>query len=142
MKKHIARDKINYSLKNYNDSDKPFIIKAKWGQIDVSYMGEVERYKDVIIWPNGHKKWDWSISNTHHTPGIQISDIKKLIIRCKCNYIILSTGFEDVLQVPKETIIWLNKHKINYEIANSMDAIKLYNENTNDNIGILLHSTC
>ncbi|XWV26878.1 hypothetical protein QJ857_gp0172 [Tupanvirus soda lake] len=128
-------------MEQYNDSEKPIIVKAKWGKIDISYLGKTDKYKDVILWPNGHKNWDWSLYNTHHNPGIQIMNIKELV-DFGCDLIILSTGFENVLQVSKQTIAWLEKNNIKYEIANSMDAIKLYNKNITNNVGLLLHSTC
>jgi len=136
------RQNIKYQIKTYNDTKKPIIIDASWGKTFVSYLGEKEKYKDVILWDSGHKAWDWSISNTHHNPGIQILEVKELVEEYDCNFIILSTGFEDVLRVAPETIQWLDRNKIGYKIMNSMDAIKFYNSCDKEHVGLLLHSTC
>lgn len=137
-----SRSKIVYKLSKYDDTNRPLITDAKWGNVVVSYLEEVQSFKDVIIWPTGYKNWNWTLTDTHHSPGIQIPEIKELVEDYDCDYIILSTGFEDVLNVDPATVAWLNKHKIKYEIMNSIDAIHAYNMNDEANVGLLLHSTC
>lgn len=129
-----------YCIKKYNDHN-PVITDAEWGQIIVSYRGNKYSYRDVIIWPNGSVEWDWRNTDTHHHPGIKIADVKKLVNN-GVRHVILSTGFENILEVDPNTIAWLHKNKINYSILNSADAIITYNTLKNDSVGILLHSTC
>lgn len=138
----LNRSKISFEMKKFDDSNKPLIIDVKWGRIIVSFQGKSKTYRDAIIWYNGHANWDWSLSNTHHIPGIQLLEIKFLVKECRCDFIILTTGFENVLNVDKNTIRWLNKNNIQYVILNSSDAIKIYNERSNVSTGILFHSTC
>ena len=138
----VNRSKISFELKKFDDSSKSLIVDVKWGSIVVSFLGKTKTYRDAIIWRTGHKKWDWSLSNTHHIPGIQIPEIKFLIEDCQCNFIILTTGFENVLNVDKNTIKWLIKNDVQYIILNSADAIKVYNESSDNAMGILFHSTC
>lgn len=140
VKKYQHRSKINYKIDtNYDDTLQPVILFAKWGKITLSYMGETESFKDVIIWPEGYLKWDWTLSDTHHNPGIQTMEVKNLVDKHECELIILSTGFEDVLQVDKKTIAWLKRKRIDYIVANSMEAIKEYNSIIDRRVGLLLH---
>lgn len=133
---------IDYSPTHYDDRSKPIIARARWGCIDVAHKGFTTRYRDVIVWPEGHTNWDWSLTDTHHRPGIQIKEIRTLTEIYHCNLIILSKGFEDALDTDSKTISWLRRHHIHYEILNSLDAIQAYNANTTDRVGLLLHSTC
>lgn len=69
MKLNSCRKNISYKLLDFDDTQKLIIIKAKWGQITVNYLGQITTYRDVIIWNNGSRQWDWKISDTHHSPG-------------------------------------------------------------------------
>lgn len=138
----MNRKNISYKLLDYNDNQKPIITKARWGKITIRYKNDTSKYRDVIIWNNGFLNWDWSLSDTHHSPGIQLLEVKFLVDEQHCQFIILSTGFENVLQVSEEVIKWLKWKRIDYVILNSMAAIELYNETTRNDVGLLLHSTC
>ena len=133
---------IDYKPKSYDDRFKPIIARARWGRTDVAYQGAITKYRDVIVWPEGSTSWDWTLSNTHHQPGIQIKEIRTLVEHYHCDLIILSKGFDNVLDTDDKTISWLRRHRIRYEILNSLDAIQAYNANTTDRVGLLLHSTC
>lgn len=138
----MNRKNIKYTVTNkFDDTIKPIVTAAIWGKIKISHNGVEQIYRDAIIYPSGHESWDWNISNTHHVPGVQILEIKKLV-DAGCRSIILSTGFENVLQVGPETIAYMKENNIPYTILNSMDAIGRYNESSDNNVGFLLHSTC
>ena len=128
--------------KNINDTIKPVVKEAIWGKLTISFNGKVSEYRDAILWPTGHMEWDWRLSNTHHKPGIQINEIKELLDTGECNEIILTTGFEDVLQVDPKTVKWLDRKNIEYKIMSTLDAIKYYNQSSVKKAGILIHSTC
>jgi len=135
-------DKYTYTDKKIDSSNRPVVRSAKWGEIIVEYKNTTQKYKDAMIWKNGSKGWNWTLSNTHHNPGIQIPDVMELVIDHGCRFIILSTGYQNVLKVDPGTIEWLNRNKIPFKIMNSYHAIIFYNESSLDNLGMLLHSTC
>ena len=192
MDNNNSKSKLHYHKKCYNDTNRPIIVDVQWGKIQsegcysneqsegriqsegcysneqsegriqVSFLGEKSIYADAIIWPIGHKNWDWNLSDTHHDPGIQLSNVQELVIDYECNFVILSKGFDNILQTSNEAINWLETNKINYAILNSLDAIELYNDFSEiiikkiknkpntilrlynhkmNSVGILLHST-
>lgn len=124
------------------------------GSITVTFNGKLTEYpiqtgvndrntgcKDVILCKTLHRGWNWSITNTHHKPGIGTTEIAELVEH-GCDFIMISTRFGDMLQLQSSTVKWLIDNKIKYIILNSLDAIKLYNKCNSKNIGLLLHSTC
>lgn len=135
---------IIYREADLSDRRRPVIRYARWGKITVSYRGKSCIYRDAIIWPEGSEEWNWRLSDTHHSPGIQINEIYDLIHEYNCDHIILSQGFENVLKVDPITIEWLDNNSIDYYVLNSLNAIELYNSLTQSNkrVGLLLHSTC
>jgi hypothetical protein len=40
---------------------------------------EFGKFRDVKLFPEGAKEWDWRKTKTHHSPGIQPTDVAKLI---------------------------------------------------------------
>jgi hypothetical protein len=122
---------------------RPIITKAKWGELVISYNNIDTILKDAIVWNGGVKKWNWSKSNTHHSPGIQLKEIYNFVKYYDSTdfLLILSTGFKNVLQVDQKTIDWLDNKLIDYKILSTYDAIELYN-NSKGNVCALIHSTC
>jgi hypothetical protein len=117
----------------------PLITASRWGQIEV----DKESFRDAKLSPDGAQEWDWRATDTHHVPGIQIADVAELV-HLGSTLVILSRGFELVLQVPQATLDWLAERNIAYEVLESGLAIARYNElaNLNENVGALIHSTC
>ena len=138
---------------NSDSEDRPIVTDLSWGETTVLFKGVQTVYKDAIVWPDGHCEWDWNVYGTRHKPGIQIGDVKDLVENHNCNHIILSTGMHDVLKIDPKTIRWLKDNNIDYEIHNSIKAVKYYNERFNEpdepeayrdpiRFALLLHSTC
>ena len=67
----------------------PFIKKQIWGMIEVE--GEEKSFKDAKLFPNGRREWDWTETGTHHSPGIQLSDIQELLDK-GATTLVLSNG--------------------------------------------------
>ena len=75
-------------------------------------------------------------------PGIQPNDVEELV-QHGAQIIILSKGFYQRLQVSPETLKWLNKKGISYQILQTEKAIEIYNQLRKDHsVGGLFHSTC
>jgi hypothetical protein len=116
----------------------PKITGHRWGELVVG----ATRFRDAKLAPDGAVEWDWRASDTHHVPGIQIADVEYLLERGS-QLVILSRGFELVLQVPPETIAWMEP-RVRFEILESGLAIARYNElaEAGEPVGALIHSTC
>ena len=131
-----------YNLELYNDLDRPIVSDLSWGKTTVSYHGTKIEYKDAIIWPTGHCEWDWNVSGTQHSPGIQLLEVKELVEKYNCDYLILTKGMKGFLRTDPKTRSWMKKNGVDYVILNTMDAVELYNEDNDKSTGLLLHSTC
>jgi hypothetical protein len=118
----------------------PAIKQLSWGVIEVDGLGTG---RDVKLWPDGGRAWDWSETNTHHVPGIQVADVIELIDR-GATIIVLSRGMELVLRTCLETVTWLDGHHVTHHILETREAAKLYNELSSQGVAVggLFHSTC
>jgi len=117
------------------------IIKsAKWGEM---VLEDDSAYKDVKLYPGGHRAWDWKETGTRHRPGIQIKDIEELIEN-GAEVIILSKGYDCVLLTTEEAEVYLNDNMIPYHILQTEEAVEMYNKlvEENNKVGALIHSTC
>ena len=121
----------------------PKITHISWGLIQIQHDdGNTISFKDAKIFPNGSESWNWSLTDLHHNPGIAKQDVLKLIYIC--DVLILSTGMEKVLQVQQETIDFLDSMGIEYYIAQTEQAVALYNTYVEQGkkVAGLFHSTC
>jgi hypothetical protein len=118
----------------------PVIEHLSWGVMQVQGLGSG---KDVKLWPGGGRAWDWRETDTRHVPGIQVADIAELIDH-GANVIVLSRGMQLVLQIPPETIAWLDQQGVKHHRLETRQAAKLYNELAGQGIAVggLFHSTC
>eukprot|EP01112_Ceratiomyxa_fruticulosa_P014879 TRINITY_DN4316_c0_g1_i2.p1 TRINITY_DN4316_c0_g1~~TRINITY_DN4316_c0_g1_i2.p1 ORF type:complete len:188 (-),score=53.47 TRINITY_DN4316_c0_g1_i2:108-617(-) len=118
----------------------PLIESVVWGAIVVEGKG---KGKDWKIFPNGAREWNWGETGTSHSPGIQIADIQELLDN-GANFIVLSSGLEAVLQTKQETIDFLQRESIKFEILKTPKAVDTYNELAKKgmHVGGLFHSTC
>jgi hypothetical protein len=71
----------------------PAIRHLAWGVIEVDGRGQGA---DVKLWPGGGRGWDWTETNTHHVPGIQVADIAELVDH-GTEIIVLSRGMQRIL---------------------------------------------
>ncbi|CAF0972383.1 unnamed protein product [Didymodactylos carnosus] len=123
----------------------PKINSISWGHMDVDGIG---KGKDFKLYPGGASEWDWNVSNTKHTPGIQLMDVEELI-RHESEYIVLSKGMKNQLEISKEVREHLENVKGSssikeYYIKTTEEAVEIYNKlaNGNKRVGALIHSTC
>ena len=103
----------------------------------------VGAFSDMKLWPGGGREWDWRETNTHHVPGIQVSDIEELIER-GARVVILTMGMQLVLQTCSETLRHLEQRGIRYHQLETKAAVAKYNELAamGAHVGGVFHSTC
>ena len=118
----------------------PLIKRIEWGEIEAEGLGTV---RDVKLWPGGGRAWDWSETGTHHVPGIQVGDVEELV-KHGSRLVVLTRGMELMLHTCPETIDFLRKQGIQFRIAETNDAARIYNElaSAGEEVGGLFHSTC
>lgn len=118
----------------------PLITDISWGRMEVEDVGGG---KDFKLWPGGGRAWDWLETNTHHVPGIQPGDVQELLEN-GCQTIVLSRGMLRKLQTCQETIDLLENHGIAVHVAETIEAVELYNDlvQRKQAVGGLFHSTC
>ena len=117
----------------------PQITSLSWGRVVVD---ENKSYRDVKLFPDGSRGWDWRETGTQHTPGIQIADVQELLEH-GAEMIILGCGVYGRLKVMQETRDYLKKHGIPVEICPTKQAVEYYNEHRlKVPLGALIHTTC
>lgn len=123
----------------------PQKIESWWGKTYVRINNKIDRFKDCKVWPGHSKNWDWSQTNTHHVPGVQVADFQEFLD--DIDILILTEGYDGVLKIKPETIAYLNIWAVTgkeYYIQRTPRAVALYNQLSaqGKRVGILLHSTC
>ena len=123
-----------------NEIKSPRIDHISWGHIVVAGLG---KGKDFKLWPGGGREWDWRETGTRHEPGIQPADIEDLVDH-GCRVIVLSRGILLHLRVCEETLELLEKRGIRVIVAETKEAVEIYNGLVEDGeaVGGLFHSTC
>ena len=133
-------DELAYGWVEWVDLHRsPRVLALSWGQMEVEGLGVG---KDFRLFPGGGRLWDWSLSGTAHEPGIQRSDVDELINN-GATAVVLSRGMELRLQVPQSTIDYLEERSIVVHVAETREAVRIYNELVETvPVGGLFHSTC
>ena len=104
--------------------------------------GRAEPYKDAKLFPGGSREWNWRETGTNHVPGIQQSDVQELLDR-GAKIVVLSRGMKECLEVPRETLAFLEGRQIPAHVLPTVDAAKLYNQLAEkEPVGGLFHTTC
>ena len=118
----------------------PRIVSASWGSMLIEDVGAG---KDLKLWPGGGREWDWSETGTHHVPGIQAADVQELLDHGS-EVVVLSRGMQLRLQTCRETLALLESRGIDVHVAETAQAVKIYNElaAAGAAVGGLFHSTC
>ena len=117
----------------------PQINHLSWSRMEVDGVGIG---KDFKLWPGGGREWDWGEIDTHHLPGRQPVDVKELLDN-DSQTIVLSRGMLLALRTCRETLEILREQHITVYIAETKEAIKLYNglAFAEKAVGGLFHST-
>jgi len=119
------------------------ITDLSWGEIEVTLKGKTNHFRDCKLWPGGAKEWDWNETGTQHSPGIQVADLED-VLRKDVDVLILSRGQNKRLQVKKETEEYLRERDVDYHVAETREAVKLFNQlaKKGKRVGGLFHTTC
>jgi hypothetical protein len=122
------------------ERDSPKIEHVEWGFLRVEHLGDG---RDMKLWPGGGREWDWSETDTHHVPGIQVADVEELIERGS-QVIVLSRGMQLVLQTCPPTLTYLESQNCSVHVLETREAVKKYNDLVAQHVpvGGLFHSTC
>ena len=124
----------------HDKNQSPRITHLSWGRMEVDGVGVG---KDFKLWPGGGRVWNWGETNTHHVPGIQPSDVRELLGNGS-QTVVLSRGIQLLLETCQETLDLLQENNISVHIAETNEAVKIYNELVSRRaaVGGLFHSTC
>jgi hypothetical protein len=118
----------------------PRIKHVSWGQLEVE--GRAEPYKDAKLFPGGSREWNWRETGTAHRPGIQIADVQELLDH-GATVVVLSRGMAECLQVPRETVDFLEQRQVAVHVLPTREAADLYNKFAeNELVGGVFHTTC
>jgi hypothetical protein len=118
----------------------PRIKHVSWGRLEVE--GRAEPYKDAKLFPGGSREWNWRETGTNHVPGIQQVDVQELLDH-GAQIVVLSRGMKECLEVPRETLEFLQGRQIPAHVLPTVDAAKLYNQLAEkEPVGGLFHTTC
>lgn len=117
----------------------PRVERLRWGQVT---LAGGRRFKDVKLYPGGAREWDWAETGTHHSPGIQPSDVRELLDH-GATVVVLSLGQLGRLAVAAETLRELEDLGIEVHMLRTPAAVERYNRlRRQAPVGALLHSTC
>ncbi len=118
----------------------PLILGIGWGDIEVDGLGHG---RDMKLWPGGGREWNWRETDTHHIPGIQISDVQELLDHGS-KVVVLTQGIQLRLQTRNETLDFLKEREVTWHIAETKEAVRIYNDLSarGERVGGLFHSTC
>lgn len=118
----------------------PRIRQIAWGKMEIEGLGSGRDFK---LWPGGGRAWDWTETDTHHSPGIQPADVEELLAHGS-QIVILSRGQDLRLRTCPETIEYLERQAIKYHVEETKAAVELYNKLAEEGelVGGLFHSTC
>ena len=119
----------------------PLVTHLSWGRLEVE--GWDGQFRDAKLFPGGAREWDWNETGTSHESGIQPADVQELLDR-GATVVVLSQGFQERLQVCRETLRKLEERKVPVYVEQTGEAVRLYNELSKENqkVGALVHSTC
>ncbi|MFZ6017011.1 MAG: Mth938-like domain-containing protein [Nitrospirota bacterium] len=93
---------------------------------------------DVIIYP-GRVDSSWWRKEGHCLQVVDLNDV----INAKPDILIIGTGHSGVMQIPKETITYLESKGIEVHVARTEKAVEMFNKLQNGKIVIAaFHLTC
>jgi hypothetical protein len=123
------------------EKQSPLIKKHEWGKLWLE--DHKQPLKDAKLYPGGAREWDWNETGTRHKPGIQKADADD-VLKNGAQWVVLSTGVYEQLNVPETTINYLKDQNVQVEVAQTEQAIEVYNRLVRQGYaaGGLFHSTC
>ncbi|MEV6301447.1 Mth938-like domain-containing protein [Actinoplanes sp. NPDC051861] len=118
----------------------PRIVSISWGRMDVEKLGVG---KDFKLYPGGGRPWDWTETNTQHSPGIQPEDVEELLAH-GATIVVLSRGMQLQLQIDPRTHKLLNERGVTVHEVETTEAVDIYNDLATSGAAVagLFHSTC
>jgi hypothetical protein len=126
-------------MKSDEEKPSPAISHVSWGRLEIA-DGRV--FKDAKLFPGGAREWDWRETGTRHVPGIQPADLEELLAQ-GATAVVLSQGHQEMLQVPPETLAWLDERGITAYVARTDEAVRRYNAlRATERVSGLFHTTC
>src|SRR5689334_17428572 len=120
------------------DRQSPRIIRVSWGRMQVEGLGAG---KDFKLYPGGGRAWDWAETGTRHAPGIQPADVEELLAHGAAT-VVLSQGMNQRLRVHPATRHYLAQRGVTVHVAETREAVKIYNLAEGALVAGLFHSTC
>lgn len=117
----------------------PLITEQEWGRVVVDGVD----FGDARLFPGGVVEWDWRELGTHHTPGIGIAEVERLLA-AGATAVVLSRGVHEQLQVPEATVAFLRERGVEVDVLRTDLAVARYNERAarGEAVAALIHSTC
>ncbi|XP_002733993.1 mth938 domain-containing protein-like [Saccoglossus kowalevskii] len=118
----------------------PLIKSFSWGKMDV----EDTTYKDCKVWPGGSETWDWGKTGTHHSPGVQVTDLKDILEK-GVDVLVIGNGVNQALGVPQATLNYVKDKHVEAVVLQTEKAVQKYNslvKGGSKKVGGIFHSTC
>lgn len=119
------------------------ITHVSWGRIEVTIGETHHEFKDCKVWPSGAVEWDWDLTGTRHSPGIQVADIEEVLDH-GIDVMVLSRGMQLRLQTSPETMAELRRRGIEVHVEETAAAVERFNALAAQGrrVGGIFHSTC
>ena len=119
------------------------ITHLSWGRMEVTIDGQSRWFKDCKVWPGGATDWDWTLTGTHHRPGIQPGDVEDILAQ-GVEIMVLSRGMVLRLHTGPETVQLLREKGIEVHIEETNRAVEIFNKLMQEGkrVGGIFHSTC
>jgi hypothetical protein len=93
---------------------------------------------DVIIYPDKVNS-SWWRKQGHYLQPVDLEDV----VNAKPDVVVIGTGAVGVMQVPEETIKFLESKGIEVHVAKTAQAVEIYNSISKDKKAVAaLHLTC
>lgn len=122
-----------------SDARSPTIERLEWGTVHT----EIGDFRDAKLWPGGGRDWDWNETGTHHSPGVQTTDVIELLDHGS-RVVIIGRGQKERLRVTSEALDEIAERGAEAEVMESREAVGRYNDLVGEGaaVGALIHSTC
>ena len=159
-----ARLALQQKQKRKDKRGPPKIIDFDWAEIHVNHNGKNLAFiggprNDVVLTPNGVKRWNWGLDGTEHKVGVTIKAIEINKLFEVADYIIITLGVDLRIYNEPETKQYLEEAKQTGEIKDFWimrtckqkkdskiltDGIAKYNELVEEGkrVAGLFHVTC